>query len=123
MAFGKDATHLRNGHPQRRPHCRANWGLKTESGLAEDTFPKYGWGAGHIHGAAEQGGVSPAIRSPSHQSLCQPASIPAPPQPPGHPTMGTAELEGVDAGEGQFLGPTMKAQQAKTLRTGPRSSP
>lgn len=45
MAFGKEATHLQNGYPQERPHCRADWGLKRELGLAEDMFPKYGWGA------------------------------------------------------------------------------
>lgn len=39
MAFGKEATHLQNGYPQGRLHCRADWGLKTESGLAEDMFP------------------------------------------------------------------------------------
>ena len=48
---------------------------------------------------------------------------PHPPTASWAPPMGMAELEGADAGEGQFLGPTMKAQQAKTLRTGPRSSP
>lgn len=63
------------------------------------------------------------IRSLSHHSL--PACLhPCPPTASWAPPMGTAELEGADAGGGgQFLGPTMKAQQAKTLKTGPRSSP
>lgn len=64
---------------ERGPLYTADQGLKAENqDWAEDVFPKYSLGDGHIHRAAERG-VSPGMRDPiSSESLPTCLHLPAP---------------------------------------------